>query len=181
MCGIAGVMDLAGGRTVPGGVLQAMADSIIHRGPDEDGYYNVPGVALANRRLSIVGLADGRQPLYNEDRSVAVVFNGELFDYPEQRKLLEGRGHRFVTHCDTELLPHLYEDHGPALFEQLRGQFAVALWDERRQQLLLGRDRFGICPLYWTRQGDWLLFGSEIRALLASGMVDARPDLCGIN
>ena len=136
---------------------------------------------MANRRLSIVGLADGRQPLFNEDGSVAVVFNGELFDYPEQRQLLEGRGHRFVTHCDTELLPHLYEDHGPALFEQLRGQFAVALWDERRQQLLLGRDRFGICPLYWTRQGDWLLFGSEIRALLASGMVEARPDLRGIN
>jgi asparagine synthase (glutamine-hydrolysing) len=181
MCGIAGVMDLAGGRAVPGGVLQAMADSIIHRGPDEDGYFNAAGVALANRRLSIVGLADGRQPLFNEDRSVAVVYNGELFDYPEQRQLLEGRGHRFVTHCDTELLPHLYEDHGPAMFEQLRGQFAVALWDERRQLLLLGRDRFGICPLYWTRQGDWLLFGSEIRSLLASGMVDARPDVHGIN
>ncbi len=181
MCGIAGLMDLAGGRTVPGGVLRAMAESIVHRGPDEDGYFTAPGVALANRRLSIVGLADGRQPLFNEDRSVAVVFNGELFDYPEQRKLLEARGHRFVTHCDTELLPHLYEDHDADLFARLRGQFAVALWDERQQQLLLGRDRFGICPLYWTQQGDWLLFGSEIRALLASGMVNVEPDLLGIN
>jgi asparagine synthase (glutamine-hydrolysing) len=110
-----------------------------------------------------------------------VVYNGELFEYPEKRAELEGRGHRFRTHCDTELIPHFWEDHGEAMFEHLRGQFALALWDLRRQQILLARDRFGICPLYWTRQGDWLLFGSEIKALLASGMVDARPDPRGIN
>jgi asparagine synthase (glutamine-hydrolysing) len=181
MCGIAGVVDLASRRPVPAGVIHAMADAIVHRGPDEDGYLERPGLAFASRRLSIVGLADGRQPIANEKDDVAVVFNGELFDYPEQRALLEGRGHRFRTHCDTELVPHLWEDHQEGMFAHLRGQFAVALWDERRRQVILARDRFGICPLYWTRQGDWLLFASEIKALLASGMVHARPDLGGIN
>jgi len=181
MCGVAGVIDLTGRRPVPAGMVRAMADTIIHRGPDEDGYLEEPGLALASRRLSIVGLADGRQPIANEDRTVNVVFNGELFDYPETRARLEGQGHRFRTHCDTELLPHLWEDHQEGMFERLRGQFAVALWDERRRRLVLGRDRFGICPLYWTRQGDWLLFASEIKALLASGLVEAKPDRRGIN
>ena len=106
MCGIAGIIDLSGRRPAPAGALRAMADALVHRGPDEDGYLEVPGVALASRRLSIVGLADGRQPIANEDRSVSVVFNGELFDYPEQQAVLEGRGHHFRTHCDTELVPH---------------------------------------------------------------------------
>ena len=132
-------------------------------------------------RLSIVGLSDGRQPIRNEDGSVAVVFNGELFDYPERRAALEAKGHRFRTHCDTEVIPHTWEDHQEKMFDHLRGQFAVALWDEKRQTVILARDRFGICPLYWTRQGDWLLFGSEIKALLASGMVPARPEPRGIN
>src|SRR5205085_1925057 len=156
-----------------------------HRGPDEDGFLVRPGLGLASRRLSIVGLRDGRQPLANEDGTVSVVFNGELFDYPEVRDELRRRGHRLHTHCDTELLPHLWEDHGSDMLERLRGQFAVALWDERRQQLTLARDRFGICPLYWTRQTvdgtEWLLFASEIKALLASGLVEARPDPRGIN
>jgi asparagine synthase (glutamine-hydrolysing) len=181
MCGIAGVVDLVERRPVPPGVIQAMAEALIHRGPDEDGFLERPGLALASRRLSIVGLSDGRQPIFNEDRSIGVVFNGELFDYPEQKAALEARGHRFRTHCDTELIPHLYEDHGEDLWQRLHGQFAVALWDERNQRLLLGRDRFGIAPVFWTRQGDWLLFASEIKALLASGMVDARADLRGLN
>jgi asparagine synthase (glutamine-hydrolysing) len=181
MCGIAGMVDLEGRRPLPSGALRAMADSLYHRGPDEDGYLELPGLGLASRRLSIVGLADGRQPIFNEDRTVAVVYNGELFDHAEQRAALEGRGHRFVTHCDTEVIPHLWEEHGEETFARLRGQFAVAVWDARRRRLVLGRDRFGICPLYWTRQGGWLLFASEIKALLASGMVDARPDLQGIN
>src|SRR6202043_1107593 len=130
---------------------------------------------------SIVGLADGQQPVFNEDRSVAAVFNGEFFDYLERRAELEARGHRLVTHCDTEIIPHLWEERQEGMFESLRGQFALALWDERRHRLVLGRDRFGICPLYWTRQGDWLLFASEIKALLASGLVPARPDLRGID
>jgi asparagine synthase (glutamine-hydrolysing) len=162
-----------------------MADAIVHRGPDEDGYLQRGGLGLANRRLSIVGLADGRQPLANEDGTISVVFNGELFDYPEVRAELTARGHRFKTHCDTELLPHLWEDHGEAMLAQLRGQFALALWDERRRQLVLARDRFGICPLYWTRQatpdGELLLFASEIKALLASGLVPRRADVRGLN
>src|SRR5580704_16085363 len=147
MCGIAGAVNLRGQRSVPSAVLQRMADALFHRGPDEDGYLEQPGVSLASRRLSIVGLADGRQPISNEDGSVTVVYNGELFDYPEVRADLEARGHRFRTHCDTELLPHLWEDHGEGMLEKLHGQFAVALWDQRKRQVILARDRFGICPL----------------------------------
>ncbi|MBV9122467.1 MAG: asparagine synthase (glutamine-hydrolyzing), partial [Planctomycetes bacterium] len=181
MCGIAGIVDLAGRRPAPMDVLQAMAQALFHRGPDEDGFLDQPGLGLASRRLSIVGLADGRQPISNEDASVRVVFNGELFEYPEMRALLEARGHHFATHCDTELIPHLWEDHAEEMFDHLRGQFALALWDQRRRRLILARDRFGICPLFWTIQGDWLLFASEIKGLLASGLLDPRPDLRGIN
>jgi asparagine synthase (glutamine-hydrolysing) len=182
MCGIAGIIDLSGQRRpVPPGAIQAMAAAIVHRGPDEDGFLEQPGLAFASRRLSIVGLSDGRQPIRNEDGSVAVVFNGELFDYPEKRAELESRGHRFRTHCDTEIIPHTWEDNQEKMFDHLRGQFAIALWDEKRQRVILARDRFGICPLYWTRQDDWLLFGSEVKAILASGMVPARPEPRGIN
>ncbi len=186
MCGIAGIIDLSGeGRPVPEGTIRAMADAIIHRGPDEDGYLERPGLALASRRLSIVGLADGRQPISNEDGSVSVVYNGELFDYPEMKQELEAKGHHFRTHCDTEVIPHRWEDHEEKMFDHLRGQFAIALWDQRKRRLVLGRDRFGICPLYWTRQttadGEWLLFASEIKALLASGLVEARPEPRGIS
>jgi asparagine synthase (glutamine-hydrolysing) len=186
MCGIAGVIDLSGERRpVPGETIRAMAAALYHRGPDEDGFLEEPGLAFASRRLSIVGLADGRQPIRNEDGSVAVVFNGELFDYPEMRKALEGKGHRFATHCDTEVVPHTWEDHQEGMFAHLRGQFAVALWDRRRRRAVLARDRFGICPLYWTvredADGGWLLFASEVKAILASGLVEARPDPRGIN
>ena len=158
---------------------------MVHRGPDDEGYFEADGVGLANRRLSIVGLADGRQPITNEDGSVVVVFNGELFDYPERKAALEAKGHRFATHCDTELIAHLWEEHDDQLLDHLSGQFAFAVWDRRRRRLVLARDRFGICPLYWSRQvspeGDWLLFASEIKGLLASGLVEARPDLRGID
>jgi asparagine synthase (glutamine-hydrolysing) len=182
MCGVAGMADLTGGkRPVPTEVLQAMQQALFHRGPDEGGLLVRPGVGLASRRLSIVGLADGQQPMSNEDGSVWVAYNGELFDYPELKPKLEARGHVFRTHCDTELIPHLWEDHQERLFEHLRGQFAFALFDERRQRLVLGRDRFGIHPLYWTRQGGWFLFASEVKALLASGMVEPKTDLRAIN
>jgi len=181
MCGIAGIMDLAGNRSIEDGIIRRMTQAIFHRGPDEEGYFRRPGLALGSRRLSIVGLADGQQPVANEDRSVSVVFNGEFFDFPEKRAELEARGHRLVTHCDTEIIPHLWEDDQEGMFERLRGQFALALYDERRHRLVLGRDRFGICPLYLTCHGEWLLFASEIKALLASGMVPARPDLRGID
>src|SRR5436190_20466800 len=181
MCGIAGIIDLAGQRPVPQGTVQRMARALLHRGPDEEGFFHRPGVAFASRRLSIVGLADGQQPVSNEKKDVSVVFNGELFDHLERRAELVAKGHRLVTHCDTEIIPHLYEEYREGVWERLKGQFAIALWDEERRQLQLGRDRFGIAPLYWSRQGDWLLFGSEIKALLASGMVPARPDRRGIN
>jgi asparagine synthase (glutamine-hydrolysing) len=181
MCGIAGIIDLAQQRAVPDEIVRRMARALVHRGPDEEGFFFQPGVALASRRLSIVGLADGQQPVTNEEGNVVVVFNGELFDHLEKRAELEARGHRLVKHCDTEVIPHLWEEHQQGMFERLRGQFAIALWDQRGRRLLLGRDRFGICPLYWTRQGDWLLFASEIKALLASGMVPARPDRRGID
>src|SRR4029077_18514258 len=181
MCGIAGIVDLAGQRPVLKGTIQRMARALVHRGPDEEGFLVRPGVGLASRRLSIVGLADGQQPVSNEDRSVFVVFNGELFDYVERRADLKDRGHQLVTHCDTEIIPHMWEDHGDGMWERLRGQFAIALWDARKRRLQLGRDRFGIAPLFWTRQGDWLLFASEIKGLLASGMVPARSDRRGID
>ena len=185
MCGIAGIIDLSGKRPVPPGILRRMADAIVHRGPDEEGYLEASDLGLANRRLSIIGLADGKQPIASEDHGVVAVFNGEFFDYPEVKQFLEAKGHQFRTHCDTELIPHLWEDYQEEMFEHLRGQFALAVWDQRRRTLVLARDRFGICPLYWTRQtsadGDWLLFASEIKALLASGLVTARPDLKGID
>jgi asparagine synthase (glutamine-hydrolysing) len=185
MCGIAGIVDLSGGRAVPAGILRRMADALVHRGPDDEGYLHEAGVGLASRRLSIVGLSDGHQPIANEDGTVVAAFNGELFEYRDLKRALESKGHRFVTHCDTELIPHLWEDHQERMFERIRGQFAIAVYDRRRGRLVLARDRFGICPLYWTRQtsagGDWLLFASEVKALLASGMVTPRPDLKGID
>ena len=129
MCGIAGIVDLTGRRQPDPAVLQAMAQSLWHRGPDDDGFLIRPGFGFANRRLSIVGLGDGRQPIFNEDSSVAVVFNGELFDYPERKAELQAKGHVFRTHTDTELIVHLYEDHGEGVFTELKGQFALALVD----------------------------------------------------
>lgn len=181
MCGIAGIVDLTGRREVSPLLLERMAAAIIHRGPDEDGFLYRPGLGLASRRLSIVGLADGRQPIFNEDKSVVVVFNGELFDYIEKKKDLESRGHVFKTSCDTEVLVHLWEEHGEAMLPMLRGQFAFALYDFNKRVLILARDRIGICPLHWARRGDWIYFGSEIKAILASGQVAAEVDPRGID
>ncbi len=138
-------------------------------------------MALGARRLSIIDLAGGRQPLSNEDGSVWVAFNGELFEYQELRPQLLARGHRLATRCDTEAWVHLYEDLGESMFEKARGQFAVSLWDRNTRTLILGRDRVGICPLYYTEVDGWLLWGSEVKALLASGMVAARPDAKGVD
>lgn len=161
MCGLAGVLDLKGRRRPDRAMLQRMADALQHRGPDEDGFLVAPGIGLANRRLSIVGLNDGRQPIFNEDESVAVVCNGELFDFPERRQELEAKGHVFWTHSDSEIIVHLYEEHGEGLFPYLKGQFAFVLVDFRRRTVLLARDRVGICPLFWSRQGDFLYFAGR--------------------
>jgi len=185
MCGIAGMIDLSGRRPAPRGIVPAMAKAIYHRGPDEDGFLDRDGLHLANTRLSIVGLADGKQPISNEDGSIWTVFNGEFFDYPEKRTALESKGHKFRTHTDTEIIPHLWEDHREKLFDHLRGQFAVCVWDSKSNEVVLGRDRSGICPLFYTTirhdGSDWLLFASEIKAILASGLVTAKPDLLGLN
>jgi asparagine synthase (glutamine-hydrolysing) len=181
MCGIAGLIDLTGKRQPDAAMLQKMADAIWHRGPDEDGYLVRPGFGFANRRLSIVGLGDGSQPIFNEDGTVAVVYNGELFDYPERKAELEAKGHVFKTHTDTEIIVHLYEEYGEGVFEHLKGQFAIALVDFTKRTIFLARDRVGICPLHWSRQGDWMYFGSEIKAILASGGVDAAADPRGLD
>jgi asparagine synthase (glutamine-hydrolysing) len=181
MCGIAGALDLAGAREFPLERLAAMTGAIAHRGPDDEQFHIEPGVALGARRLSIIDIEGGRQPIANEDGSVWVAFNGELFDYPELRRDLLARGHQLATRCDTEAWAHLYEDHAEGMFDRALGQFAVSVWDRRARTLILGRDRVGICPLYYARAGDWLLWSSEIKALLASGLVAARPDPRGID
>src|SRR5512135_1783480 len=150
MCGIAGAVDLIGKRLFPPGRLRAMTAAIAHRGPDDEQVHVEPGVALGARRLSIVDLAGGRQPIANETGDVWVAFNGELFEYQELRPELLARGHHLATRCDTEAWVHLYEDLGEGMFARARGQFAVALWDRRERTLILGRDRVGICPLYYA-------------------------------
>ena len=184
MCGIAGMIDLNGRRTAPHGVVARMARAIYHRGPDDDGFLTGTGLELANRRLSIVGLRDGKQPIGNEDGTVWTVFNGEFFDYPEQRKDLESKGHAFRTHTDTEIIPHLWEDHREGMVDKLRGQYAVCVWDKRTNEVLLTRDRSGICPLFYAVRKhdgtDWLLFASEMKALFASGVVEPKADWRGL-
>ncbi len=144
-----------------------MGHAIAHRGPDAVGFLREPGVGLVHRRLSIIDLAGGDQPIGNEDGSVQVVFNGEIYNYQSVRADLEARGHRLRTKSDTETLVHLYEDEGERLVERLRGMFAFALWDRPRRRLLLARDRLGIKPLYLYRDGEKLLFASELKAILA--------------
>jgi asparagine synthase (glutamine-hydrolysing) len=181
MCGIAGAIDLKGQREFPPARLQAMTRAITHRGPDDEHFHLEPGIALGARRLSIVDLSGGRQPLCNEDGSVWVTQNGEIFEYPELQAELIARGHRLSTRCDTELWVHLYEDLREGMFQKTRGQFAVALWDRKARTLILGRDRVGICPLHYAEVDGWLLWGSEIKALLASGMIQPRADRKGID
>lgn len=181
MCGIAGAFDLTGRREFSTDRLLAMTGAIAHRGPDDEQVHQEPGVALGARRLSIIDLEGGRQPLSNEDGSVWVAFNGELFEYPELRRELLSRGHQLATRCDTEVWVHLFEDHREGMFEHARGQFAVSLWDRENRTLILGRDRAGICPLYYAERDGWLLWGSEIKALLSSGMIRAEADPKGLD
>jgi asparagine synthase (glutamine-hydrolysing) len=181
MCGIAGLIDLAGRREPDRPMVRRMAAALAHRGPDDCGFLFAPGVGLAHRRLSIVGVDDGHQPIFNEDRTLAVICNGEFFDFPERRAELEARGHVFGTHSDSELIVHLYEEHGEDLFSHLKGQFAFVLIDFARGVALLARDRVGICPLFWSRQGDVIYFGSEIKALIDSGAVRPVCDRHGLD
>ena len=185
MCGIAGIVSSEGLRADDRERAIAMRDVIAHRGPDDAGLFVDGHAALAHRRLSIVDLAAGHQPLANEDESIRIVFNGEIYKHAEVRPQLESAGHRYRTRSDTETIVHAYEEWGDAGVHRLRGMFAFAIWDARRRRLLLARDRLGVKPLYWAMAGDRLLFGSEIKAILESGLVpaaaneDALPELLG--
>ena len=177
MCGITGAIWTDPRREVDSETLEQMCSVLHHRGPDDRGAYQsefrlqppygpMPGVALGFRRLAIIDLAGGRQPMANEDDSVWVVFNGEIYNYPTLRRRLEGSGHTFRTDCDTEAIVHLYEDEGVGCFQHLNGMFAIAIWDSRKRQLVLGRDRLGQKPLVYRREPDRLLFASELKSLL---------------
>ncbi|MGH9237800.1 MAG: asparagine synthase (glutamine-hydrolyzing) [Vicinamibacterales bacterium] len=165
MCGITGFVGMDNEA-----LLRGMCASLTHRGPDDAGFYTAPGVGLAMRRLSVIDLATGRQPITNEAGDVWVVFNGEIYNYEQLRTDLEARGHRFATRTDTETLVHLYEDYGVDFVGHLRGMFAIALWDARRRRLVVARDRIGEKPLYYLFDGRRLIFGSEIKAILAAGV-----------
>ena len=180
MCGIACFADGAfprPGQDADAALARAMCEVIRHRGPDDQGVHVEPGAALGMRRLSIIDLSTGHQPIHNEDGTIWLVFNGEIYNYRELRTELEASGHVFYTSSDTETIVHAYEQWGERAFERLRGMFGIALWDRRQRTLLLARDRAGIKPLHYVEAGDRLYFGSEIKSLLAAGVVDKRIDL----
>lgn len=161
MCGICGYMNIE-----QDGLLENMTSALLHRGPDHAGYYREAGLGLGHRRLSIIDLAGGDQPIYNEDKSLLIIFNGEIFNFMELRDGLLQRGHRFRTHTDTEVILHLYEEEGPACLRHLNGQFAIAIYDRTRKRLFLARDRLGIKPLYYVSLGRRFLFASEFKSIL---------------
>jgi len=180
VCGICGVFEYRHQRPVLRETLGAMLRIIRHRGPDDEGMYFDNELALGMRRLSIIDLVSGKQPIFNEDGSIVVVFNGEIYNYLELTEQLRERGHVLKTVSDTEVIVHLYEDLGEDCVHQLRGMFAFAVWDVRRRRLFLARDRLGVKPLYYTQAGGRLIFGSEIKALLQHPEVEARLDLDGL-
>jgi asparagine synthase (glutamine-hydrolysing) len=176
MCGIAGVCHLRDEELVDGEILRSMIQAVFHRGPDDVGFYRDRGIGMAGARLSIIDLEGGRQPIGNEDGTIWIVFNGEIFNYVELRPALEAKGHRFATNSDTEVILHLYEEQGSAALRQLNGQFAIAIWDGRKRQLLLARDRLGIRPLHYTEHQGRLLFASEVKSFLAYPGLDLEID-----
>ena len=171
MCGICG---FTGRPNEP--VLKKMTDSLFHRGPDEDGFYSDGKVNLGIRRLSIIDIATGHQPIHNEDKGIWVVFNGEIYNFQELRRNLEEKGHRFYTsHSDTEVIVHLYEEYGNDFAHKINGMFAIALWDKNNDKLILIRDRMGVKPLFYAQLDNNLVFGSEIKAILSHP--DYMPDI----
>jgi len=179
MCGIAGIVRWDG-QPVLEEEIRGMCAAMVHRGPDDEGIYVAPGVGLGMRRLSIIDLGGGHQPISNEDGTVWIVFNGEVYNYRALRRALEHRGHVFRTASDTETIVHLYEDVGPRCVEHLRGMFAFAIWDARRRQLLLARDRLGIKPLYYAERGNEILFASELKPLLQVDGIDPSLDWASV-
>jgi asparagine synthase (glutamine-hydrolysing) len=187
MCGFAGLYFDDPGAQPEASVIERMIAALKHRGPDGRGRHLEPGIALGHARLSVVDLAGGAQPIYNDDRSICIVYNGEVFNYIELRAELVARGHEFRTSTDTEVLVRLYEELGDSFVERLNGQFAFALWDRRSRRLVLCRDRAGILPLYWSRSAanargcSAIVFGSEAKAIFASGLVEPAPDPEGLD
>jgi asparagine synthase (glutamine-hydrolysing) len=177
MCGIAGIVNLNGGIAPERAELKDMIEAVHHRGPDGYGFYHDRQVGLAHARLSIIDLAGGDQPIHNEDGTLQVVFNGEIFNYLELRQELEKQGHRFYTQSDTEVIVHLYEQYGLSFVEHLNGQFAIALWDIPNRRLTLARDRAGIRPLFYCRQNGRLYFASEVKSLFAHPRIPRAIDL----
>ena len=180
MCGIAGILE-APGRPGSAAEIHAMCSVMVHRGPDDEGIHTGPGIALGMRRLSIIDLAGGRQPMRNEDGSVQVVCNGEIYNYRELRADLEARGHKLASSADTEVIAHLYEEYGVDCLKRLRGMFGLAIWDARERQLVIARDRLGIKPLYWTRTPTRLAFASELKCLLQLHDVPCELDLASVD
>ena len=178
MCGIAGVVQITGSPrpVISGDTLHEMTDMMAHRGPNDRGFYVQDGIALGVRRLSIIDIDSGHQPVVNENSAIYVIQNGELYNHAALRRQLETHGHSFRSSCDTEVLPHLYERYGESFPTKLRGMFAIALWDETRRRAILARDRLGIKPLYYARRGDLLVFASELKSILASGLVEPELD-----
>ncbi len=192
MCGICGVFEYATGRPVDAAQLRRMSNTLVHRGPDDEGFRVEAGVGLAVRRLSIIDPPGGHQPIANEDESIWLVFNGEIYNYQELRRELIGKGHRFRTRADTEVIPHLYEEHGARCVEYLDGMFAFALFDRRTPahsgsgngsggRLLLARDPLGKKPLYYADLGGTLVFGSELKPILQDGRVGKDLDLAALH
>ncbi len=182
MCGIAGIYNVKTNRPVDQTLLDRMAESMNHRGPDENGFHQKGSVGLAHTRLSIIDLSGGSQPIYNENRNLCVVFNGEIFNYIELRAILEKKGHAFYTHSDTEVIVHMYEEFGKECFNQFNGQFAIALWDEKNKELLLVRDRVGVRPLFYSVLPDGtLLFASEMKTIFSYPGFEPEIDPDGIN
>jgi len=181
MCGIAGAFAYGGGPRIDEDVLRGMTDRLAHRGPDDEGFFRDADVALGFRRLSIIDLTSGHQPIHNEDESVWTILNGEIYNYKELRCALVKKGHAFYTNTDTEVLVHLYEDLGDALVHELRGMFAFCIWDARRKRLLLCRDHLGIKPVFYMQANEQLFFASEIKALLASGRADRTIDVVALD
>lgn len=181
MCGICGNYSFAAGRPVDIATVKCMTRALRHRGPDGFGVFYGDGIALGHARLSIIDLGGGSQPIHNEDRTIWIVYNGEIYNYVELRQDLERRGHHFYTHTDTEVIIHLYEEKGADCVTAFNGQFAFALWDGRTQQVVLARDRVGVRPLYYTEQDGSLLFASEIKSLMADPRVKPAFDRAGLD
>lgn len=181
MCGIVGIIDsnLSAPEIHP--LLRQMTDIISHRGPDDEGFFAADGIGLGMRRLSIIDLAGGRQPIFNEDKNIVIVFNGEIYNYLELRERLIRQGHIFATSGDTEVIVHLYEEYGPACVEHLRGMFAFAIWDKANRQLFIARDRLGIKPLYYTQTAGGLIFASEIKSILQHPQISPRLDTIALS